>query len=619
MARKEEWSGAASRPISAREYSKSFEGLTASGAAVGGGGEADATAKSSATRQAQAQVWAFRRQIGELNHAIGFYENCFSRIRLGLAVEEDDGSRRPVFDEDGKELVKGATEALGHLRALRSPLGGSSHIMRAIGGCLGAVGECHLVGMDSDRMKTGRAWEVFSPSEFFEPVQASAPAPSQNGSEARAREYHRIRVPGQTPQIIKSTEAVVARIWQPDPEFSLLPWAPALGMLEIFDELVLLTREVAGAVRSRLALAGILLVANDIEYPERDDAEPDSDEASPFTADLMRVASAAIKDKNSAAGVVPLVVEVAANRVGENGPNGEQGFRLIEFSRQWDDKAAAKRDECIRRFAQGYDLPVEVVIGHQQTTFANAAQISADQYRNYIEPKALIATDGLTTGYLQAVLPGTEFVIHPDPTDLVVRPDQIGDWQNAFDRFAISFSSLRDKIGATDADAPDEEELALRIMLEVASRTRPAPGESIGSVAPTPAEIAGEVGPAGTSSEPQPKPQPALTASIGAAMEVEVRRVMQRVGARLRSKVSGRSGLASIIQQVPDPEVAATLGPRQVAQLMTEAELIGREFDVFHSWVAEQTDKVVADQYRRLAIEEAALRMNLPALAASAR
>lgn len=574
-------------------------GIVASGAvATGDEPHKEAGVKSGATRAAQQQVWAYRRQVGELAHAIQFYENCFSRIRLTVAIEDDDGTRIPAFDENGAPIkVDGynPADALQAIRQLRSPIGGQQQLMRAIGGCLGGVGEGHLVGTKSDRMKSGQSWEFLSPMEFYEPASSTTIGVVDN----TAREYHRIRVPGAAPEIFKGDQAAVARIWQPDREFSLLPWAAPLGMLDLFDELVLLTREVAGAVRSRLALAGILLVADDIDYEiaKDDNAEPESDEADPFTADLLRVASIAIKDKASAAGVVPLVVRVPPDRVGEGGD--KQGFRLLTFNRDWDDAASSKREECVTRFAQGIDLPVEVVKGHMSTTFANAAQISADMYRLYIEPKVSIGVDGLTSGYLQSLIPGCPFVIHPDPTDLIVKPDQTADWKDAFDRYAISWSSYRTKLGASEKDAPDDDEIEKRLEIDAAKRAHAMTEQPGGVLAPPePKAVAG--------TEPGNE-------TIAAAIEVQTRACMQRAGARLRSKVQRNPGLASMIANVPDAEVAATLGPRTVATLMTDAELVGREFEALHRWLSEKFDTKVADDYRAQAVEQATLRMFTPA------
>jgi hypothetical protein len=564
-------------------------------AAVASGDKPDeeATARAGLVRQQQQRVWNYRPEVPELGHAILFYENCFSRIRLTVAIEEDDGTRIPAIDEDGKEVRPGAKEAIAAVRDLRSRIGGQSALMRAIGGCLGSVGEGHLVGMDDDRMKSKKGWSFLSPSEFYEPTNA-AQASSPNGTQ-RERTYEWLKTPGTQPTKVKASEAVVARIWKPDRQFSLLPWAPAMGMLDIFEELVLLTREVAGAAKSRLALAGLLLVADDIEYASADDSEKsdtDDEEDDPFVADLIRTASTAIRDKTSAAGVVPLVMRVPFDRV-------ENGVKLIEFGRKFNEQAAADRAECVTRFAQGINLPVEVVKGHMSTTFANAAQISADMYRLYIEPEVLIGTDGLTVAYLQTLLPGTEFVIHPDPTDLIVKPDQIGDWKDAHDRFVVSDASYREKLGVGDKAKPDDEEIARRMLIKAAGRASALQDAQASTDPNLNAGEAAATGPA------QPTP-------IAAALEVEVRRVMQRVGARLRSKVSGNRGLATLIASVPDAEVAATLGATQVERLMSEAELLGREFDVLHAWVCEHADRIVADQVREQARNEAARRMFLP-------
>lgn len=583
------WRESLRRPITERPYK---EAVVASGAVASGDNpEKEATAKSGAIRMRQQQVWAYRDQVPELGHAALFYENCFSRIRLTVAYLDDDGSHVPAFKEDGSEAMPGAKEALQAVRELRSAVGGQSQIMRAIGGCLTVVGEGHLVGTPDERLPSKTAWEFLSPSEFFEPANAAAATPG-------VHEYHRVRAPGQTPEIVKAgpgQEAFVGRVWKPDRQFSTLAWSPPLGMLDIFEELVLLTREIAGSAKSRLALAGLLIVADDIEPPDSDDEEAEGPPKDPFVEDLITVGSTAIREKDSAAGFMPLVVRVAYDRV-------KDGFNYIEFGRKWNEQASRDRDECITRFAQGINLPVEVVRGHQSTTFANAAQISADMYRLYIEPEVEIACDALTSAYLWTKLPGTPFVIVGDPTDLVVRPDQISDWKDAHDRFVVSDASYRAKLGGTEDDAPDADEIALRLLIKAAGRS---------AAVATAADVEGGPGDVTPTVGAEPAAPDKTAEPIAAAMEVEVRRVMQRVGARLRSKVSGNRALASVIATVPDPEVAATLGAKEVYRLMTDAELFGREFDVLHAWVLERADRIIADEVRDRARAETARRMNL--------
>lgn len=558
------------------EYAKT---LTAS-AAVSSGDNKDreADVQSNLVREKQTAIWGFRREIGELNAAIQWYENCFSRVRMTVAIEADDGSRIPAFDMDGNEIAQGAKEALAHIRALRSPIGGQQQLLRALGGCLAAVGECHLVGVDDERMPTGKSFEIYSPAEFFR--SANTPA-------SGVKEYTHLIAPGKS-KTVTENDAYVTRIWQPDTQFSALAWAAPLSMVDIFEELLLLTQEVAGAVKSRLAIAGLLLVADDIDFPEDESADPTNDDkADPFTAMLIKLASTAIRDKKSAAGTVPFVSRVPFDRV-------KDGFNLIEFNRKWDDAASAKRREGIERFAQGMDAPPEQILGHMQTTFANAAQITADKYSEYLEPKIGIGFDGLTSSYLRVLMPGSPFVIHPDPTDLIVSPDQTANYAEGYKVFAISGAAYRNSFGATEEDAPDQAELDQRIAIEQAIRVRQTVSVK---------EDGGIV----------PGIDPAVDPTIQAALEVSVMRSIDRIGSRLRSKVSGKAGLSSLIANVPNNQVAATLGQREVARLLTPTELFGREFDILEEWVTSKTDQVVAAEVRLDAIAETERRLFTPA------
>ena len=79
-------------------------------------------------------------------------------------------------------------------------------------------------------------------------------------------------------------------------------------------------------------------------------------------------------------------------------------IRYISFARPDAAIAMAKRREAVERFAQGIDLPPEIVLGHMNTTFVNAGQITEDLFRTHIEPKLLVWVKALTVGYLRPQL-----------------------------------------------------------------------------------------------------------------------------------------------------------------------------------------------------------------------
>src|SRR6185369_14958904 len=93
----------------------------------------------------------------------------------------------------------------------------------------------------------------------------------------------------------------------------------------------------------------------------------------------------------------------------------------LTFDSKDDDVAIAKMDALLLRFAQGMDLPMEVIMGHQSTTFANAVQIDESTYKAHIEPGVGLFCGFLTSGYLWPSL-GAVRPVDADPEDQILLP-----------------------------------------------------------------------------------------------------------------------------------------------------------------------------------------------------
>jgi hypothetical protein len=530
-------------------------------------------------RSWQREAWDFYDMVGELHYAGAFVGACLSRIRLTIGVPDEEGVPGPAFDDEGNPMAPDAPEALDYLRQLRAQTGGQSALMRAFGINLFIAGEGYLVGTQDPTDQ--RSWEVLSVDEL------RPGAPKRVNGSARAT-YERRTEPNAPPEPLPA-ESYVVRVWRGHPRFAWLADAPTKAVREILEELVLLTREVRSQTLSRLASVGILIVPEEIDYPDDENASDESDLGDPFTRDLVKTISTAIADKASAAGQTPFVFRVPydyADRV-----------RHIMLERPRDEKSSEKRTEAVMRLARGLDLPVEIITGHAQTTFSNAWQIDESLFKSHIEPLVETVVDCLTIGYLRVSMPNTKLVISYDPSELVAHPDRSRDAKDGHDRFVISDSSYRRSIGFSDADAPDDEELERR--MEIAERIK-TPGTMLPGVA-APKAGAGEA----PLSPVNVGPTTSGNASLDVAVEVSVLRALQKAGARIRSKANGNTSVREIIRGVPDDEVAATLGPALVTQVVGDEDLFRSEFLALRRIAARQVGAAAADDLARAAEAQA--------------
>jgi hypothetical protein len=173
------------------------------------------------TRQWQKEVWDYWDIVGELHAAGSFLGNCMSRIRLTVALPDNDGVPGPAFDEDGLPLHGDAEEALAYLRELQSPIAGVSQVMRAMEVNHFVAGEFYLLG--TEEPPAARSWEVLSVAEL---------RPKTMKGIGGKTLYERIEAPGAVPKDIPA-DALVLRVWQPHPAWSMLADSSVRAVREI--------------------------------------------------------------------------------------------------------------------------------------------------------------------------------------------------------------------------------------------------------------------------------------------------------------------------------------------------------------------------------------------------
>lgn len=550
-------------------------------------------ARPAARQNWQAAAWDFHDQLGELHYASEFYGNCMARVTLQAGVKGRDGKVSAAFDDEGKPLHPLAVEASKAIAELRSPIGGQPQIMRSFGINLSMVGECHLVG---DAQPGGVAWEVLSTDELRK----------------TDRGYERVSSPGA--KGVRLEAPYIVRIWQSHARYSQQADSSVRAVLDVCEELVLLTRQVLAATTSRIAGNLLLLLPDELDLPDDETAPDGSAERKPFVDELLEYMVAPIKDRASAASVAPMPVTGKAEFLKE--------LRILQIPSVEDSGSVELRKEAVLRLAQGIDLPVEVVTGHMQTTFANAAQIDEATFKAHLEPKCELVVDGVTEGYLHPTLKsaghvdmadadGKVIVTWYDASELITHPNQDAAVDAAYGTarspsFLISAAAGRRIKGFAEADAPDDAEIGERIRVAQLLNAR----ETIQGLIPEGADASG------TSIDPAAPVTAALLAErLAAAAEVSIERAVERAGARLRSKANGDKAAQQRLAGVVNRDVAGVLGGDRLA-LMSDDDALAGEFDAFRRSAAQWATEAdvdapyeVAAQALKVVVAEAKQRM----------
>jgi hypothetical protein len=468
----------------------------------------------------QAECYRHYTICGEARFAAKFFGNAVSRAVLGVG-EYVDGVRKGI--DNGP-----AADALA---ALFGGPAGQTQALNAIGMHLTIAGECYVVGFGETDI-----WEVVSCIE----MQVSGNSWTINYGDGRA------------PATLEETDVVI-RIWLPSPARQIEADSPYRAMLPILSEIEWLTRHVFAQITSRLAGSGVLMMPQSMTFPPppaQDGQEiATTNDADSFMMTLADAMLRPIEDPGSPSAVIPIVVTAPDDAIDK--------ARLLTFWSELDAQSMALRNEAIRRFALGMDLPPEQVLGMSSnrgtaggtTTGVShwgAWQIEEATIKMHVEPMLDVITQGLTETYLQPVT-NSIAVITYDTTTLRLRPDRSKEAFELFDRGLISAEATRRENGFSEDDKPTFDEFQTWLLIKIAS----------GSATPDQVEAATKalgvdlgVDPAllqGPTREAQQPPSlvdhptrprtPDEAAALVAACEALVFRALERAGNRLRATV----------------------------------------------------------------------------------
>lgn len=441
----------------------------------------------------QIECWRLYDCIGELHFAAGWVGSACSRVRIYVAKVDDLG-RIAGEVEDDKEV-----EAISD--TLFGGPASKAEALRAIGIALTVAGECYLIGLakKTEANQGSRdKWLVVAPSEL-----------------KRIGDRLQLRKGRAEWMEINPGRDIVIRLWTPHPRMMDLADSPTRAATPILIELERLTRYVFSQIDSRLIGAGILPIPAGLRFPRADGTIGD---AGDLMMELAEAGKASISGEGSAAGVIPILVEMPAEDISKMRDP-------ITFESVMSEHAKELRDEAIRRLALAMDMPPEVMQGSGETNHFNAWHIEESAVKIHIEPLMTRICDGLTEAYLKPALKALNkdpdrYCLWYDTAPLTVRPNRLQDTLNLYERGIVSAEAVRRAGDYSDStDAPSQEEENTRFIKELLLRDptlfqsvpiREAIGIEIEEVAP--AELM--PGQPGDPNAPGPAPPPAPQRSV---------------------------------------------------------------------------------------------------------
>lgn len=383
----------------------------------------------------QDQAWSYYDTVPEVRFATMWVSNAMSGARLIAARRGRDGEIEPAPDNHR------ATELVS---SIAGGPDGQSQLLGEFGAHLVVPGEGWIVIRPTEH-EPGEEWHVLSIAEMRQ--QGNRLIAEIDGDE--------VEIPPHDPDAPADPAAPVAiRVWQPHPRRSIEADSPVRSSLGLLSELQLLNAAVAAIARSRLVGRGVLLVPQGTRFPappgQQGDAEDDLIDV------LMTVAETAYREPESAAATVPIILEVPPETIGD--------IRRVTFESDFDELALKLRDEAIRRFAAGLEVPAEILLGMEALNHWGAWAMKEEAIQLGVEPRLATVAHALTTQWLRPILEGEgladahEWMVWYDTSPLRVRANRSQTALEVYDRGAISSEALRRETGFGEADAPAEGE-----------------------------------------------------------------------------------------------------------------------------------------------------------------
>lgn len=487
--------------------------------------------------------------VPELSYSSRFYARMLRQLRIYPATLGPNGQVVPI--KDGLPVET--------LDLLRGKDGTMKQILGNFGRLMFSTGEGNLLGVN-----------LGTPDEFWKFVWLDEVVVEMAGDNVSKILW--TPVYGGNTTTYTSEEAKVYRFWTPHPRRSGEADSPMRSVLDIAEELVILTAAVRSTAVSR-TVAGLLLMPSEMAPLPAEPAGDEDEETDPFVDEMLSHLESQLEDAGSAAASAPWVLWGAYELL-------DKVRRVDLHDPQTDYMERDLRKEAVDRLGRGLDYPPEVLNGLSSANHWAAKQIFDDMWRSHGAGIADQFVGDVNEVYLRPTLRDAGYegwenvIVAYDESKVVLPPDQSADADAAFDRGAISYAGYRRMKNIPEEDAPSKEEhdefLAIQLKDPVIAGLEPASS-------PTPPAAPGETetppppGPEGDSGRKTRvvKASNGMLLELGAA-EMALARCRELAGIRIKQRDGKTPEYTKILAQIngqPNGAIPAFLGAEKVEAL----------------------------------------------------
>lgn len=554
--------------------------ITAAAMPVAGPGVkiADRARKQSANSDWQRQGWYYYDAIGELRSPLVWIANAVSQADIH-ATELDPATGTPTGPSGNSTATQVAAQVLGGA-AKRATL------LKVLALCWQVPGEAWVIVRPLPSLQ-GRPqpdeWIVLPPSQ----VKSKG-----NGADAKW-EY---RDPKIGVDVQLDAKSRLFRVWSPHPADFIQADSAVRPALPVCREIEKTSQTLAGQLDSRLATAGVWLVADELDLPKGEHETT----ALAFMDELLAVAETGIQQPGTPAAVTPVAFNAPSEMIGAG-----SALAFVDSSTQFVQGLDDLRDKALARLANTLDMPRDIAAGTQgESNHWSAWQVEESTYKIFIEPLLQALGDALTEQWFRPALVAmgmTEeqaltYEVGWDTTKIVARPDDTENLRDLHDRLLISDEYMLAENGIPEDARPDDAEYTRRLLEKIVIGaptllSDPNVAQAMGLevvVAPEATGASGEIEsgqlepdapsralPATQGQEPQPD---AVPDGLTAAAELLVFDALSRAGGRLLTRENRgqfvstpKHELHTVIQAPPFDAERLLEGSFQFVQPVAEA------------------------------------------------
>jgi hypothetical protein len=337
-------------------------------------------------------------------------------------------------------------------------------------------------------------------------------------------------LPHDQKKVAEAANAVVQVVVE-DPALEERADSPVMAVKDIATELILTRAQARATARNRTAQLMTVI------YP-KEGAGPDP---AAFERKIAKVMTDPLSDEKSGSVAVPNLIAWPDQYI--------KSWRTLDFTGPIDEKLHERVDRLIRQLAVGLDITPSLLLGLEDSTHWTAWASQEDNWLGHVEPMA--APIGQAMAAAIAMLTGADvdaIEITPDPAPLLKRRPAIADVLAAWEAGLVSDEWAREQLGAPDTEAgpgrqqieagPQQEQEAVGEPVIEASQQR--------QITSTATPTAAAVGTQGVDIDGRRLAEidEQAYASFTDLVQDIADRVLEKLGARVRSLLQGRPGEA---------------------------------------------------------------------------